>query len=608
MKMSILLLSVFLFANLKVAATIYEVTTDAEMSNVPWLNLVAGDQVRIHWKSTPYCFKIGIRGRGTKSQPIKITGVPGGSDGKQLPVLSGENAVTNAQFNGFFDTVWDESMALIMIKQAGAPSKPGYIIIEKLKIIKTKLASAYTAMDGSKHHFGDNQNSGSAPDDFTSAIMANPVEHLTVRGCEITDNSLGIFIMSKGDESTTSRDILVEYNNIYGNGVVGDSHEHNIYTEAVGVVFQYNYFGALRPNAEGSTLKDRSAGAVIRYNWFESSARAIDIVEAEDGYPIISLDPEYHKTYIYGNVIVDNIGQSVFSNSMVHYGYDNEPNKARLGPHYFYNNTVAITGTGSPQWDICLFQCGTDWGTKALDNLINIDIRNNILYWNPATIQNSGADGGMDLMYTYGTAHLEGTNWISSNWKHGRNDFVGSITTNGTLLTGTLPGFTNEAGANFGLTETSPVINKGAALPQAIATKYPVSAMYQNKADSIVRTIVGSAIDLGAFEYGAPTAIQTVTYNSGDNSLNQNFPNPFNSTTAISYNVPGTSNVKLIIYDLKGSQIRVLSQGNASTGQHVVEWDGKDELGNTMGSGVYLYQLNDNSGHSTTMKMIFLKN
>jgi hypothetical protein len=366
--MKALVLSFFLFAALCATATTYEVTSDTEMAGVPWLNLGPGDQVRIHWKATPYCFKLGIRGRGTKALPIRITGVPGGTGGIELPVLSGENAVTNAQFNGFFDTQWDESMALIMIKQAGAPSKPGYIIIENLKIIKTKLASAYTAMDGSIHHFGDGQDSGSGPDDFTSAIMANPVEHLIVRGCEITDNSLGIFIMSKGDEATTSRDILVEYNNIYGNGVVNDSHEHNIYTEAVDTVFQFNYFGRLRDNSEGSTLKDRSAGTVIRYNWFESSARAIDIVEAEDGYPILSLDPEYNTTYIYGNVIVDNVAQPIYSNSMIHYGYDNEPEKARMGPHYFYNNTVAITGTGNPQWNISVFQCGTDWGTEAKDN------------------------------------------------------------------------------------------------------------------------------------------------------------------------------------------------------------------------------------------------
>lgn len=502
MKISPLLLIILIIASLNVSATTYEVSSDSEFIKVPWLSLVAGDQVRIHWKEQPYRFKIGIRGRGTKSQPIRIIGIPGGTDGKQLPVLSGENAVTDDQFNGFFSTIWDESMALIMIKQAGATEKPGYIIIENLKIIKTKLSSSYIAMDGSVHHFGDSQDSGYEPDDFTSAIMANPVEHLVVRGCEITDNSQAIFVMSKGDEAFTSRDILIERNIIDGNGVANDSHEHNIYTEAIGTTIQYNYLGRLRDNAEGSTLKDRSAGTVIRYNRIESSARAIDIVEAEEGYPILSLDKGYHSTHIYGNVIVNNVSQPIYSNRMIHYGYDNEPNSARMGPHYFYNNTVVITGSGNPQWGISVFQCGTDWGTKAKDNLIEIELQNNIFYWNPTTVQYNGIDGGMYLMNSFGKANMLGTNWISQDWQPGRYDFYGEVVALGTLLKGDYPGFQDETNGKYDLSSTSILIDKGTILPDSIVSGFPLTAMYKGTADSTSRKSIGKAIDLGAFEYG----------------------------------------------------------------------------------------------------------
>ncbi|RKY75118.1 hypothetical protein DRQ12_12425, partial [candidate division KSB1 bacterium] len=78
--------------------------------------------------------------------------------------------------------------------------------------------------------------------------------------------------------------------------------------------------------------------------------------------------------------------------------------------------------------------------------------------------------------------------------------------------------------------------------------------------------------------------------------LTQNFPNPFNSSTTVVYSIPKTTNVELSIYDICGRLIRSLVRGKASAGIYSVRWDGKDNSGKEVGSGVYLYRLRAGQG------------
>jgi hypothetical protein len=90
------------------------------------------------------------------------------------------------------------------------------------------------------------------------------------------------------------------------------------------------------------------------------------------------------------------------------------------------------------------------------------------------------------------------------------------------------------------------------------------------------------------------------------NLLRGNFPNPFNPTTTISYNLPASGKVKLGVYNLRGQLVRTLVNEAKSAGDHKVVWDGKDERGNTMSSGIYFYRL-DTGKHSETRKMMLMK-
>jgi len=73
--------------------------------------------------------------------------------------------------------------------------------------------------------------------------------------------------------------------------------------------------------------------------------------------------------------------------------------------------------------------------------------------------------------------------------------------------------------------------------------------------------------------------------------LSQNFPNPFNSATAIQYYLPKSSKVIITIFNIRGEEIRTLVDVNETAGWKSVEWDGTDRSGRTVNTGVYLYRL-----------------
>ena len=89
--------------------------------------------------------------------------------------------------------------------------------------------------------------------------------------------------------------------------------------------------------------------------------------------------------------------------------------------------------------------------------------------------------------------------------------------------------------------------------------------------------------------------------------LGQNFPNPFNPSTTIRYGLPKAGLVSLTVYNLLGEEIAVLIDTEyKDEGYHSVIWDGKDESGEAMASGVYIYQMRIGA-IAVTKKMAFIK-
>ncbi len=73
--------------------------------------------------------------------------------------------------------------------------------------------------------------------------------------------------------------------------------------------------------------------------------------------------------------------------------------------------------------------------------------------------------------------------------------------------------------------------------------------------------------------------------------LHQNYPNPFNPTTEIKYDLPQPGEVTLTIFNIVGQRVRTLVDGPKTAGYHSVRWDGKDDFGNEVASGVYVYRI-----------------
>jgi hypothetical protein len=90
--------------------------------------------------------------------------------------------------------------------------------------------------------------------------------------------------------------------------------------------------------------------------------------------------------------------------------------------------------------------------------------------------------------------------------------------------------------------------------------------------------------------------------------LEQNYPNPFNPTTSIVYEIPEGSaqRVSLVVYDVTGARVRTLEEGAVQPGRHVVAWDGHNESGAAVGSGVYFCRL-ATPERALTRKMVLLK-
>jgi hypothetical protein len=88
--------------------------------------------------------------------------------------------------------------------------------------------------------------------------------------------------------------------------------------------------------------------------------------------------------------------------------------------------------------------------------------------------------------------------------------------------------------------------------------------------------------------------------------LRQNYPNPFNPTTVIQYALPKTSEVKIQIYNILGQKVRNLVDEPQKPGYKMIHWDGKDDSGKEVSSGVYFYRI-EAGNFVKCKKMILLK-
>ncbi len=142
------------------------------------------------------------------------------------------------------------------------------------------------------------------------------------------------------------------------------------------------------------------------------------------------------------------------------------------------------------------------------------------------------------------------------------------------------------------------------------ASKLPVKNAQVTFIDNADTTNKFSALTDNSGKYQVSLSITSI--NNGNSSprkfqLEQNYPNPFSSTTAIPYKLKKETNVQVTIYDILGRVVRNFSVSMQSAGPHSIFWDGHNNIGEKVASGVYFYRLNVD-GESLVKKMVFNQN
>ena len=458
----------------------------ATIGSVRWDALKPGDKVQIHYRAAPYREKFSISSRGKPDAHITVIGISG-PNGEQ-PVITGENATTGRNMDyRWTNPNYQQSLGVLEIGYRRDGPKPGFIDVSNLTITGGKFPNTYTAEDGSTNAYAKD----------ASGIHIYGAEHVLFSHMTITGNGNGFFAKSGGGEDFVSRDITVQNSLVYQNGVPGSFHEHDFYTEADRVTVEGNRFGMLVTGALGSILKDRSAGSVIRYNWFPTASRMLDLVDPQDGCPILCGLPYYGHDFIYGNVFYSNGTDPLQMTHPIHYGGDSGMGHERAGPLYFYNNTFVLQRNQQEGWKVEIFDVTSKTAT--------IDVRNNIF----ANFSRTAGSPPVEMDFSGGTGNFVfGPNWVSPGWHMAFTNwtaFAGTVTGTSNFISPSSndPGFVDVSARDFHLTGKSSALNLAGSLAPAVYSNalgknLDVLLEYRDPAQTEPRRSVRSDRDLGA--------------------------------------------------------------------------------------------------------------
>jgi len=115
---------------------------------------------------------------------------------------------------------------------------------------------------------------------------------------------------------------------------------------------------------------------------------------------------------------------------------------------------------------------------------------------------------------------------------------------------------------------------------------------------AIIERLLPTAVEDDGVAADAPPATRPV--------LAQNLPNPFNPSTTIRFDLPADGPAELTIFDIGGRRVRTLVADNLPAGSHARRWDGRDERGAELPSGIYLYRLRS-GGIEALRRMVLLR-
>ena len=138
------------------------------------------------------------------------------------------------------------------------------------------------------------------------------------------------------------------------------------------------------------------------------------------------------------------------------------------------------------------------------------------------------------------------------------------------------------------------------------AAAYSITEMMGSREGRSYRLEEGGEIHISNPQVTALKLTRLENTVASDFALQQNYPNPFNPTTGIRYSIPRDAKVELSIYNALGQKVKTLVSGIQSAGAHKVVWDGTNQAGVKVASGVYYYRITSGDFHAIR-KMMLLK-
>ena len=317
------------------------------------------------------------------------------------------------------------------------------------------------------------------------------------------------------------------------------------------------------------------------------------------------------------SVIADNGIDSTISNIYLTDGYLSEIENSILRNA----NSIEIGDDDSGVLNVVYSNIKGGWeGTGNIDTDPQFCDSTSFLYYDTSPCVNAGKDGynigagiGCDLPkpFFWNTAQSETINITKDNLTSTYDlDWTESIDNYGDPILYTIH-------AKIGAYESEDI-------DDTTGTTYPI--LYEDILEGAFENVIGNAATV-RFTVWAHDGTDSVKISRDDRvlyvnrydylstesegiptefALHENYPNPFNPSTQIRFDLPEMANVNLVIYNMLGQKIKSFNMQSAPAGYHAVTWNATNALGAQVSAGVYLYQL-QTEGFIKTKKMILLK-
>ncbi len=293
-------------------------------------------------------------------------------------------------------------------------------------------------------------------------------------------------------------------------------------------------------------------------------------------FPTIHMEMETEDGYSFPDSLILTVGETGFSDDM-------EAGPGEWSPSWLWGLSTHRSHSGTHSW-----YCGdtshayqNNMNSSLISPLIVLAPNSSLIFWHWYDVTTYGVDG----------LYVE----IVRGSKADTLDFIGSGGALDSLLIGNDWLEENYDLSSYGFGDTVQVKFTFVSDDDEVAEGFYIDDVHIKGSHSVS---VGTAN--GGHSTTRPTFFQ----------LSQNYPNPFNSNTAISYQLSAISGqwtaVSLKIYNILGEKVRTLVNGEQVPGVHQVIWNGRDDQGKELASGVYLYRLQ--VGYfSQTRKLVLLK-